>query len=91
MSEPRILNEHESLKVEVITLRMQLLNEQKKAVDYQQAIVDLRVENLKLRTQLLEADNDKTLSEFGIVGNNKIVRLEDGKYKVEPQNGVAKG
>lgn len=90
IAEPRILNETESFKVEIIALKTQLLNEQKKSVEYQQAIVDLRKENLTLKGQLQESDNDKILLDFGIVGNNKITRLEDGKYKVEPQNGQTK-
>jgi hypothetical protein len=86
--ESRILSDTESLKVELLTLKTQILNEQKKSVEYQQVIVNLRKENLELKGQLLEAENDKTLINVGIIGNNKITRLEDGKYKVEPQNGA---
>lgn len=84
MTEPRILNELESLKVEILTLRTQLLNEQKKSVEYQQVIVNLRKENLDLKGQLLEAENDDALTGCGIIGDSKITRLENGKYQVEP-------
>lgn len=87
----RILNDVEAMKVEIITLRTQLINEQKKSVEYQQVIVDLRKENLELKGQLLEAESDKTLAGIGILDNSRITRLEDGKYKVEPHsNGVVK-
>lgn len=86
----RILDPVESLKVEIMTLRTQLLNEQKKSMEYQQVIVDLRKTNLDLKGQLLEADNEKALSELGVVGDSKITMTSDGKYKVESLEATTK-
>lgn len=90
MMESRILNELESARVDVLTLQTQLLNEQKKAIEYQQVIVDLRKEVLDLKSQAQELKNDKALLDMGIVGNNRVIKLGDGKYKIEPFEEAAK-
>lgn len=90
MTEPRELNELESAKIDIITLKTQLINEQKKSREYQQVIVDLRKEVLDLRAQLQESENDKTLLEMGIIGNNRVVKTDNGKYRVEPLDEAVK-
>lgn len=83
--EPKIFSELESLKIEVATLQSQLLKEEERIVSYQQKIVDLTKENLQLRSDFLKANNTRLFDELGIKGKVKLQKLEDNRYKVEPE------
>lgn len=83
--EPRILNEVESLKIELSALKAQLLKEQERLVTYQQKIVDLTKENLELRGEILKNDNNRLFDELGIKGKVRLQRQEDNRYKLEPE------
>lgn len=81
---PRTLTTEESLQVEVVSLKTQLHAEQKKALEYKQAILDLQKENIGLKAQLLEKENEQIFLRMGILGEVKLNKQQDGKYRVEP-------
>lgn len=83
-SPARVLTMEESLQVEIVSLKTQLHGEMKKALEYKQAILDLQKENVGLRAQLLEKENEQTFLKMGVFGEVKLNKQQDGKYRVEP-------
>ena len=81
--EPKVFNEMDSLKIEVASLRSQLLKEEERIVSYQQKIVDLTKENLQLRSELLKIDNARLFEGLGIKGKANLKKQDDNRYKLE--------
>lgn len=85
MSTERIFNELESLKIENANLQFLLLKEEERIVEYQQKIVNLAKENVELRNDLLKVENSKLFEELGIKGKVKFIKMDDGRYKLAPE------
>ena len=79
----KMLDEVQSLRVDLVNLQTQLLREQELNTNLQQAIVEMRKELAVYRTQLSRAENEKLIDDLGLKGEINLKKLENGRYQAE--------
>lgn len=84
--EPRVLDEVESLKVEVMNLSNQTFQLEDQLMKTKIALLEAQQMNMRLRQENYKKSQEKILDDLGLTGNKvTLSKNKDGRYEVKTE------